>query len=73
MHIQCVIFLILGICGITWLLQGKKHYTGPRDIDGLLALARHGLQLGQVVDDGRIVNAYGEKTDQAVIKESVVV
>lgn len=71
MHLQCVIFLILGICGITWILQGKRHYTGPKDIDGLLALARHGLQLGQVVDEGLL--QVPEKQGEAQIKESIVV
>lgn len=70
---QCVIFLILGISGLTWIFKGKKHYTGPKDIDGLLALARYGLQLGQVVDEDAIIATHSEKIGQPVIKESVVV
>lgn len=50
-----MIFLILGICGITWLVQGKHSYTGPKDIDGLLALARHGLQKGEVLTSHQLV------------------
>lgn len=69
----CVIFLILAVSGITWLVSGRKHYTGPRDIDGLLALARGSLHFGEVVDDAVIATTYAEKTGQPVIKESVVV
>lgn len=70
----CVIFLILAVSGITWLVSGKKHYSGPRDIDGLLALARGNLKLGQVVDETVLANTYAEKMGgQPVLKESVVV
>lgn len=72
-YVVCVIFLILAISGITWLTKGKKHYTGPKDIDGLLALARYGLQLGQVVDEDALAATHAEKFGQPVVKESVVV
>ena len=48
--LKCVIFLILAVSGITWLVQGKTNYAGPKDIEGLLALARHGLQKGELIE-----------------------
>lgn len=72
-YVVCVIFLILGVSAITWFAKGKKHYTGPRDIDGLLALARYGLQLGEVVDEQALAAVHAQKFGQPVVKESVVI
>lgn len=47
---QCVIFLILAVSGVMWLAQGKRNYSGPKDIEGLLALARHGVQKGELLE-----------------------
>lgn len=46
------------------MISGRKHYAGPKDIDGLLALARHGLQKGEYVDQDLLarVRSTGEKT-----------
>ena len=71
-YVICVVFLILGISGATWLLKGKKHYTGPKDIDGLLALARYGLQLGQVVDEDQLAARHAEKFGQPIVQERMV-
>jgi hypothetical protein len=68
-YVVCVIFLILGICGLTWQLQGKKRYTGPKDIDGLLALARYGAQRGEVID----YDAQGPPAPSGFEKEKPVV
>lgn len=72
-YTTCVIFLILAVSGVTWLITGRKHYTGPRDIDGLLALARGNFHLGQIVDEDVLAATYAEKTGQPIVKESVVV
>ena len=45
----CVLALILLVSLATYLIQGRKHFTGPRDIEGLLKMARHGLQKGETV------------------------
>jgi hypothetical protein len=34
-----------------WFIDGRRNFTGPRDIDGLLQLARRGLQKGEYVED----------------------
>jgi hypothetical protein len=34
-----------------WFIDGRRNFTGPRDIEGLIMLARQGLQKGQHVDE----------------------
>lgn len=35
------VFGIIGVvASLTWFLQGRKHFHGPRDLGGLLELAR---------------------------------
>ena len=39
-----VLGLIASIAALTWFVQARHHYTGPRDLGGLLELARAELQ-----------------------------
>ncbi|KAG0655478.1 hypothetical protein C6P46_000875 [Rhodotorula mucilaginosa] len=43
-----VIGFVLLLCGGTWIFQGRKHFIGPRDLGGLLELARVEVNHGEV-------------------------
>jgi hypothetical protein len=43
------IITIISVC--TWVVDGRKHFTGPRDLDALLELAR--ADIGTVSHGGK--------------------
>lgn len=43
-----VLGFVFLLSGLTWLFQGRKSYCGPRDLGGLLELARVEVNHGEV-------------------------